>query len=94
MNAGNWFFRELLVRMIKSRNVSWLGYVAQIGEIRKLQDFLARILQKKLFGTLGMSGRIKKVWVREMDCESVTRLELVSAQWWGNVKVVMNFEAQ
>jgi hypothetical protein len=29
-----------------------------------------------------------------MDCESVTRLEQVSAQWWGILKVVMNFEAQ
>ena len=82
------------LRMIKSRRMRWAGYVARMGERRRVY----RVLVGKPEGKrpLGRPGRRWedniKIDLQEEGCEVMDWIELAQDRdrWWAIVNVVMN----
>jgi hypothetical protein len=90
----NFYSFQNIIRQIKSRRMRWAGYVACLGEDRKVYKLLVGKLKLKR-----ALGRLRHRWeggikmdLGEIGWEGVEWIHMAweSNQWWALVKMVMN----
>jgi hypothetical protein len=85
----NLYFRQIIIRMMKSRRIRWAGHVTRMSEKRNA----CRLFVGKPEGKRRLGGRIiLKVDLGEIGWGGMDCIRLVEDrdQWWAVVNTVMN----